>query len=75
MEIIYNPLKPEHVTIPLQLNCKELGSSMYNLELIAKPPKPEKAITIEAWLGQTSCYKLNLNEKFNDCSHIVRVLN
>ncbi|RZC43113.1 hypothetical protein BDFB_000799 [Asbolus verrucosus] len=60
LELLYKPLKTEHVTRMFEASCKELGTFCYNIILTAHSPVPESAVSFKAFFGQSITQKMNV---------------
>ncbi|KYN44368.1 Hydrocephalus-inducing protein [Trachymyrmex septentrionalis] len=62
IKIKYHPLhSAEEITVALDVNCEELGLFPYELRLRAIPASPEKTTRVDAMLGSSVTFSLNVN--------------
>ncbi|KYQ52600.1 Hydrocephalus-inducing protein [Trachymyrmex zeteki] len=77
IRIEYRPLHPaEETTVALDVNCEELGLFPYELRLRAIPASPEKTTRVDAVLGSSVTFSLNVtNHAENTAIFIIKVNN
>ncbi|XP_018395325.1 PREDICTED: hydrocephalus-inducing protein [Cyphomyrmex costatus] len=77
ISIEYRPLHPaEETTVALDVNCEELGLFPYELRLRAIPASPEKTTRVDAVLGSSVTFSLNvINHAENTAVFTIKVNN
>ncbi|XP_018048361.1 PREDICTED: hydrocephalus-inducing protein [Atta colombica] len=77
IRIKYHPLhSAEEITVALNVNCEELGLFPYELRLRAIPAPPEKTTRVDAMLGSSVTFSLNIiNHAENTAIFTIKVNN
>ncbi|XP_012054801.1 PREDICTED: hydrocephalus-inducing protein-like [Atta cephalotes] len=77
IRIKYHPLhSAEEITVALNVNCEELGLFPYELRLRAIPAPPEKTTRVDAMLGSSVTFSLNIiNQAENTAIFTIKVNN